>query len=80
MAVTNDFLTEVVPMNTRKAFLCAMAAVCAAIALSGCQEPTNLDESEERYCEMVARWKADAAAGVAPKNRTGWPPYQGECK
>ncbi len=68
-------------MSARKSFLYAMAAVSAALALSGCQEGAGKrDETEDRYCAMVARWKADAAAGVAPKNRTGWPPYQGECK
>lgn len=40
----------------------------------------EVDESEDRYCAMVARWHADAAAGLPPKNRNGWPPYQGECK
>jgi hypothetical protein len=66
-------------MNTRKAFLYAVAVM--VLALSGCQEGAGKrDETEARYCAMVARWNSDAAAGVAPKNRTGWPPYQGECK
>lgn len=34
----------------------------------------------EHYCEMVATWHAEAKAGVPANDRTGWPPYDGECK
>jgi len=58
-----------------------LVGLAMGLALAGCQEGARKrDESEDRYCAMVARWKADAAAGVAPKNRTGWPPFNGECK
>jgi len=51
----------------------------AAVVLTACQDGKR-DETEARYCEMVARWHADEAAGIPPKSRNGWPPYQGECK
>lgn len=50
----------------------------AAMAMAGCNDQP--DPQQVQYCEMVARWHADAAAGIPPKSRTGWPPYQGECK
>lgn len=52
--------------------------LCAVMTLTACTE--EQDPQEEQYCSMVKRWKLDAAAGVAPKNRTGWPPFKGECK
>lgn len=55
-----------------------VGVLCAVV---GCDaKGGGVDPEEARYCGMVARWKADAAAGIAPKNRTGWPPYQGECR
>lgn len=32
-------------------------------------------EHYKSYCEMVAIWEADKAAGVYPSKRKGWPPY-----
>ena len=40
----------------------------------------DADAQHENYCVMVATWHAEAKAGVPAKNRTGWPPYDGECK
>lgn len=42
----------------------------------------RVSEEEDRalYCEMVAIWHSDAARGIAPEDRSGWPPYQGECE
>ena len=53
----------------------------AVLALSGCQENVHSDRDpeEQRYCDMVARWHADAAEGIKPKHRKGWPPFNGEC-
>lgn len=52
-------------------------ALCVTFVLAGCNQ--EQDPEEARYCEMVSRWKLDAAAGIQPKHRTGWPPYKGEC-
>lgn len=49
-----------------------------AASVSACKDEP--DPQQVQYCAMVERWHADAAAGIPPKNRTGWPPYQGECK
>lgn len=35
-------------------------------------------EQEKAYCEMVRIWEDDAARGVPPNERAGWPPYKGE--
>jgi hypothetical protein len=40
----------------------------------------DADEQHSLYCSMVATWKAEAKAGVPANDRTGWPPYDGECK
>jgi hypothetical protein len=39
-------------------------------------------DSADPYCDMVALWWIDAAAGVPHADRRGWPPYRGEgaCK
>lgn len=33
---------------------------------------------QSTYCEMVALWNADAKRGIAPNDRAGWPPFEGE--
>lgn len=43
-----------------------------------------LDSQDEmadagNYCQMVAVWKAEEARGIAPNDRSGWPPFNGEC-
>lgn len=46
-----------------------------ALALNGI---IDTQESNQRtYCEMVAQWDKDAESGIAPEQRTGWPPYDG---
>lgn len=32
------------------------------------------------YCAMVQYWEMDAAKGIPPEERIGWPPFRGECK
>lgn len=31
------------------------------------------------YCKMTETWAQEAKAGVPVEDRTGWPPYDGEC-
>ena len=38
----------------------------------------ELAAQQDQYCEMVSIWKADARKGIAPEQRNGWPPYQGD--
>lgn len=32
------------------------------------------------YCSMVQYWENDAAKGIEPEHRIGWPPFRGPCK
>lgn len=43
-----------------------------------CDDIDELTAQQDQYCEMVSIWKADAARGIAPEQRNGWPPYQGD--
>lgn len=53
-----------------------------ALALNGTMEAQEAESSNSEYCEMVAMWDKDAAIGITPEQRTGWPPYNGykQCK
>lgn len=65
-------------MNKKSKALAAVAA--AAFLIVGSMERGQIDEDAARYCRMTAIWAEDAAAGVAPEQRSGWPPFRGECK
>lgn len=43
-----------------------------------CDDIDELTAQQDQYCEMVSIWKADATRGIAPEQRNGWPPYQGD--
>lgn len=49
----------------------------AALALVGTMDAQDAERSHQQYCEMVAQWDKDAALGIAPEQRAGWPPYDG---
>ena len=49
------------------------------IGLVGYFDAEDADAQHTNYCSMVGVWHAEAAKGVQPNNRTGWPPYDGEC-
>lgn len=34
----------------------------------------------DNYCKMVAVWKAEEARGIPANDRSGWPPFRGDCK
>lgn len=53
-----------------------------ALALDGMMDAQEAESSNSEYCEMVALWDGDAESGIAPEQRTGWPPYNGykQCK
>ena len=57
-----------------------LAALLIAMGLAGHQDYEEQVRHEQMYCDMVATWKAEAKAGVPVNDRTGWPPYDGECK
>ena len=70
-------------MPTTKSWgLIALLLATTALALAGAMDAQDAENSHHQYCEMVALWDADAALGIAPEKRTGWPPYDGrkQCK
>lgn len=60
----------------------ALLLAFAALALAGTMDAQDAENSHQQYCEMVALWDADAARGIAPEQRRGWPPFDGrkQCK
>ena len=60
-----------------------IALVAALIILAGVVghfDELDAETQHDHYCSMVATWNAEAAKGVPANDRTGWPPYDGECK
>ena len=54
--------------------------IIVAFGIVGHFDAEDEQAQYERYCEMVALWKADAARGIPANDRAGWPPFDGECK
>ena len=54
-------------------------AVWAGVSTADAEDA---ERSQSAYCEMVALWDKDAALGIAPEQRKGWPPFDGrkQCK
>ena len=63
--------------TTKGLSLTALLLVFAALALAGTMDTKDAERSQSTYCEMVAQWDKDAELGIAPEQRTGWPPYDG---
>jgi hypothetical protein len=61
-----------------KAALAALLVIL--IGVVGHFDAEDTDAQYANYCSMVATWHSEAAKGVPANNRTGWPPYDGECK
>lgn len=65
-------------MTTTKAWgIITLLLVFAALAIAGTMDAQDAERSQTAYCEMVAQWDKDAARGIAPEQRTGWPPFDG---
>lgn len=47
--------------------------------LSTFDDHKDAEKTASIYCNMVKTWVAEAKAGVPPEDRSGWPPYDGEC-
>jgi hypothetical protein len=56
------------------------AALIILIGVVGHFDAEDANAQHDQYCSMVAIWKAEAARGIPANDRTGWPPYDGECK
>ena len=61
-----------------KAALAALLVIM--IEVVGHFDVEDADAQHSNYCSMVATWHAEVAKGVPANDRTGWPPYNGECK
>jgi len=57
-----------------------VAALAILFGIVGHFDAEDVDAQHDQYCSMVATWHAEAKAGVPANDRTGWPPYDGECK
>jgi hypothetical protein len=53
-----------------------VAFLLAAFGIVGYFDAEDAQLQEDHYCEMVAIYKSDANAGIAPANRRGWPEYR----
>lgn len=53
-----------------------VAVLLAAFGIVGHFDAEDAERQEQEYCDMVALYKADAAAGIAPDNRRGWPEFR----
>lgn len=59
--------------------LFGIVAILVAFGAVGTGDLQVAQANRSSYCEMVAIWDADAARGVPPAQRNGWPPYEGRC-
>lgn len=57
----------------------AVVAILVLLGLASQMDYEDEVEHHELYCSMVNKWKSEAARGVPEHDRTGWPPYDGEC-
>lgn len=66
-------------MALKRFVLYALAGALVLTAASAAFDsaPTEAQHSAARYCDMVDRWRAEAANGVPPERRSGWPDYRG---
>lgn len=55
----------------------AVVLVIASVSLTGPSDYEVQIMQQDRYCESVATWNAEAARGVAPERRYGHPDYDG---
>ncbi len=58
-----------------------MVGILALLFVAGCSDSAYEERKQhELYCDMVSIWEADEAKGIRAEERSGWPPYKGECK
>ena len=62
-------------------FTLLVAATHPLLFVAGCSDAAYEERKQhELYCDMVSIWEADEAKGIRAEERSGWPPYKGECK
>lgn len=65
------------PTTTKIWGIITLLLVFAALGLTGSMDAKDAERAQETYCEMLELWDADAALGIAPEHRRGWPPFDG---
>jgi len=65
-------------MKTNFMYFVGFAFLLVLMGIAGQSDYEDAVMQEKAYCEMVRIWEDDAARGVPPENRAGWPPYKGE--
>lgn len=63
-------------MNQTPKTILAVLFIFAALAIVGHFDNEEADRQANEYCEMVALWKQDKAAGIPADDRRGWPPFR----
>ena len=56
--------------------LAIIAFLVAAFAIVGHFDAEEAERQTDEYCAMVSLYKSDAAAGIAPDQRRGWPEFK----
>lgn len=51
------------------------ATLTALLGIAGLSDFDALQSDHDMHCEMVSIWEADAARGISPEDRSGWPNY-----
>lgn len=54
----------------------AFLLLALAFGMAGHFDNEEADRQDEQYCEMVAMYKADKAAGIPEHDRRGWPEFK----
>lgn len=62
--------------NTRFQAIFVGLILIVLFGLVGNSDYENEQFETERYCEMVALWNKDKAAGIPADQRNGWPPFR----
>lgn len=55
------------------------AALFILVGVAGHFDEEAAQADHDNYCEMVNIWHKEAAKNIPVNDRTGWPPYNGEC-
>lgn len=56
-----------------------LVGILVVLGLVGQMDYESAAAEEATYCSMVAKWKSEELAGVPEFDRTGWPPFRGDC-
>jgi hypothetical protein len=59
----------------KKIHFVGFALTLMVIGIAGQSDFEEAVQQETLYCESVRLWENDAARGVAPEHRAGWPPF-----